>query len=67
MSVVQAFKIKGLEIRVDTKTPMEMVRRVDATIVHSTRNPKAATTTATTNLMEVLTIVINHRRLERAR
>ena len=44
----KAFRIRGLEIRVDTKTRMAMDIRVDTTRVHSTRNPSAATTTTAT-------------------
>ena len=44
----KAFRIRGLEIRVDTKTLMAMDIRVDTTRVHSIRNPSAATTTTAT-------------------
>ena len=36
--MVHAFRIRGLETRVDTKTLLAVDRRVDTTIVHITRN-----------------------------
>ena len=52
--VVQAFRIRDLEMRVDTETLLAMGRKVDTTRIQSTRNPSAATTTASTELMEIL-------------